>query len=172
MSRIIDVRKLAALDLNFHEARFVLIEFAGAVVLAGGLGGLALRSSLSGPGHPVFWEIGVGVLLASIALNYLPLLIYAVVLIRSGTARQEVAAELDQAERSSVGMRPSSSCSLCRSPSWCSRWCRRSDACAGFLGSARPDDDPDPRHVELGERFAEEIFKECEGEFGTKWWRR
>lgn len=100
MSRIIDVRKLAALDLNFHEARFVLIEFAGAVVLAGGLGGLALRSSLSGPGHPVFWEIGVGVLLASIALNYLPLLIYAVVLIRSGTARQEVAAELDQAERS------------------------------------------------------------------------
>jgi len=30
---------------------------------------------------------------------------------------------------------------------------------------------PIPRHVELGERFAEEIFKECEGEFGTKWWR-
>lgn len=100
MNRIIDVRKLAALDLIFHGPRFVLVEFGGALVLAGGLAALAPRSGLSGPGHPVLWEIALGVVLASIALNYLPLLIYAAALIRSGTARQEVAPEMEQAQRS------------------------------------------------------------------------
>jgi len=100
VNRIIDVRKLAALDLIFHGPRVVLIEFAGAAVLAGGLAALSLRTGLSGPGHPVLWEIALGVILASIAVNYLPLLIYAAVLIRSGTARQEVAPELEQAQLS------------------------------------------------------------------------
>ena len=100
MNRIIDVRKLAALDLILHGPRFVLIEFGGAVVLAGGLGALSLRAGLAAPGHPVLWEIALGVVLASIAANYVPLLVYAVALIRSGTARQQVAPELEQAHRS------------------------------------------------------------------------
>jgi hypothetical protein len=98
---MIDVRKLAALDLVFHGPLFVLIEFGGALVVAGGLGALSLRSGLSGPGHPVVWEIIVGAALASVALNYLPLLIHAVALVRSGTAREEVAAELEEAKSSS-----------------------------------------------------------------------
>jgi hypothetical protein len=98
MNRLISVRKLAALDLVLHGPRFVLIEFAGAVVLTGGLGMLSLRSGLSGPNHPVVWEIALGAVLASIALNYVPLLIHAVALIRSGTARQAVGVELAQAQ--------------------------------------------------------------------------
>ncbi len=96
----ISIRKLAALDLVFHGPRFVLIEFGGAVVLTVALAVLSLRSALSGPGRPVIWEIVLGVLLASIGANYLPLLVSAVSLIRSGTAREEVAVELEQAGRS------------------------------------------------------------------------
>jgi hypothetical protein len=31
---------------------------------------------------------------------------------------------------------------------------------------------PVPRHRELGERLAEDIFKECESVLGKGWWRR
>lgn len=96
----INIRKLAALDLVFHGPRFVLIEFGGAVVLTAGLAALSLRSALSGPGQPVVWEVVLAVLLASIGANYLPLLISAVSLIRAGTAREEVALELDQGRQS------------------------------------------------------------------------
>jgi hypothetical protein len=44
------------------------------------------------------WEIVLGGVLAAIGVNYVPLLIYAIALIRAGTARYEVAHELEQAE--------------------------------------------------------------------------
>ncbi|MEV0066913.1 MULTISPECIES: hypothetical protein [unclassified Amycolatopsis] len=31
---------------------------------------------------------------------------------------------------------------------------------------------PIPRHTELGEVFAVDIFKECEGILGKGWWRK
>lgn len=31
---------------------------------------------------------------------------------------------------------------------------------------------PVPRHAEVGEQLAEEIFKECEPELGRRWWKR
>jgi hypothetical protein len=31
---------------------------------------------------------------------------------------------------------------------------------------------PIPRHTEIGNRMAETIFKELEGELGKGWWRR
>ena len=31
---------------------------------------------------------------------------------------------------------------------------------------------PIPRHKELGEDLAVEIFKECQGAFGKGWWRQ
>ncbi|RZS44908.1 hypothetical protein EV193_101789 [Herbihabitans rhizosphaerae] len=31
---------------------------------------------------------------------------------------------------------------------------------------------PIPRHSELGETFAVEIFKECEGVLGKGWWKK
>lgn len=92
-----NIRKLAALDLVFHGPRFVLVEFGGAVVLTIVLAALSLRSAFSGPGQPIFWEIALAALLASIGANYLPLLIHATSLVRSGTAREEVAVELENA---------------------------------------------------------------------------
>lgn len=96
---MISIRKLAALDLVFHGPRFVLIEFGGAVALTGALAAVSLRSALTGRGHPVVWEFVFGTLLAGIGANYLPLLISAISLIRKGTARQEVAAELEQSRQ-------------------------------------------------------------------------
>lgn len=96
INSLISIRKLAALDLVFHGPRFVLIEFGGAVLLTGGLAALSLRSGLAAPGHPVLWQIAFAVVLASIGLNYVPLLIYTITLIRSGNARKEVAVELEQ----------------------------------------------------------------------------
>jgi len=78
----------------------VLIEFAGAAALAGALAGLSLLSGLFGPGHPVLAEIVLGGVLSSIAVNYVPLLVYTVVLIRAGTAHQEVAPELEHSQHS------------------------------------------------------------------------
>ncbi|HEX7262791.1 MAG TPA: hypothetical protein VF383_01310 [Candidatus Dormibacteraeota bacterium] len=97
---LISIRKLAALDLVFHGPRFVLIEFGGAVVLTFGLAVLSLRAAFSHPGEPVIWEIVLGILLASIGANYLPLLVHAASLIRSGTAREEVKNELEQSKLS------------------------------------------------------------------------
>jgi hypothetical protein len=96
---LISIRKLAALDLVFHGPRFVLIEFGGAVALTGTLAALSLRSALTGPGHRVGWEFVFGALLAGIGANYLPLLISAISLVRTGTAREEVAVELEQAQQ-------------------------------------------------------------------------
>ena len=33
-------------------------------------------------------------------------------------------------------------------------------------------DVPIPRHTEIGERLAETVFKQLEGELGKDWWRR
>lgn len=30
---------------------------------------------------------------------------------------------------------------------------------------------PIPRHSEIGDRFAQEVFKECEPRLGSRWWR-
>ena len=30
---------------------------------------------------------------------------------------------------------------------------------------------PVPRHTEIGEGLAEQIFKECESELGRRWWK-
>lgn len=97
---VINIRKLAALDLVFHGPRFVLVEFGGAVVLTIVLAALSLRSAFLGHGQPIVWEVVLAGLLASIGANYLPLLIHAISLVRSGTAREEVAVELENASLS------------------------------------------------------------------------
>ncbi len=30
---------------------------------------------------------------------------------------------------------------------------------------------PIPRHSEIGDRFAQELFTECEPKLGSRWWR-
>jgi hypothetical protein len=88
--RVMEVRKLAALDLIFHGPRFVLVEFAGALLLSAALGALSLRAGLTG-GQVVAWQVTLGLCLVGIGLNYVPLVVHAVALIRSGDARQMVA---------------------------------------------------------------------------------
>jgi len=92
--RWINIRKMAALDIVFHGSRFVLAEFAFAIILCVALGVFSLINILRGPDHPLF-TILFGLLVLSIALNYMPLLIYAVAIIRRGSAQQEVAFELE-----------------------------------------------------------------------------
>lgn len=93
--RWINVRKLVALDLAFRGTWFILIEFAFAVALGVALGVFVLVRTL-GVGAPSLFGIIVGLLLLGVGLNYVPLLIYAIVIVRRKSARAEVAAELAQ----------------------------------------------------------------------------
>lgn len=90
----INVRKLAALDMALHGARFILAEFALGVALcgAGGVWILA-RGDRSAP------TLLLGVVLLSAALNYVPLLLHAIALARGGDPRAEVTRELEQRNR-------------------------------------------------------------------------
>ncbi|GCE21248.1 hypothetical protein [Dictyobacter kobayashii] len=90
----INIRKLAALDLVFHGSRFILAEFALGVFLCSGFGIFSLFAFFNNPGHPLFMMI-IGLVLAWIALNYVPLLLYAISIVRHESARQEVAFELE-----------------------------------------------------------------------------
>ena len=91
---IINIRKLVALDLVFHGSRFILAEFAGAVIACGSFGALSLVAFIRSPNHSVF-SLLIGLVLCWIALNYVPLLLYAIDIVRRKSAQQEVAFELE-----------------------------------------------------------------------------
>lgn len=95
---IINIRKLAALDIAFHGPKLILGEFAFGVILPASLGVLSVRAGFSGA-HVNLWYSLLGCCLLCIALNYLPLLLYAISIARRGSAQEEVAFELAQKER-------------------------------------------------------------------------
>jgi hypothetical protein len=79
--RLINIRKLVALDITLHSPRFILIEF--------------------GVGTPVIILVGLWIMLTSTVfilglyllltgINYMPALLYAIVLAGSGSAKIEV----------------------------------------------------------------------------------
>jgi hypothetical protein len=73
---MVNLRKLAAVELSFLNRTFVLLEYAFAVILLCGIGLLGVINSR---GHSLFmWY------LLSTGVNYVPLLYYALVLMRSG----------------------------------------------------------------------------------------
>ena len=84
---MIDIRMLAALDIAFLGPRVILIEFTAGVLLPIALGSLTLAraGSLSGT---LF-----GVYLITLGINYVPLMIYAVSIVRAGSASAEIADE-------------------------------------------------------------------------------
>ena len=90
----INIRKLAALDMVFHGPRLILAEFALGVVgcAAGGVFSLSLFFRTTS--HPLFAAI-LGFALSWIALNYVPLLFYAISIMRRKSAELEVAFELE-----------------------------------------------------------------------------
>ncbi len=92
--RWISVRKLAALDIVLHGARVIIAEFTLSVLL-GGIGGIfSLRAFLRDPSHPLAALVWASIF-SWIALNYLPLLLYALDIVRHNSAQQEVAFELE-----------------------------------------------------------------------------
>jgi hypothetical protein len=92
---VINIRKLAALDIAFHGPKFILIEFALGVFGCAALGLFSMYFGLfHGPNHSQFAVI-MGCFLLWVALNYVPLLIYAISIVRHNSAHQEVAYELE-----------------------------------------------------------------------------
>jgi hypothetical protein len=90
---MISIRKLAAVDMAAFGARLILAEYALGVVLPFILGLLSLRYGLAG-WPQTRWQAGVGVWLISIAGNYIPMFIYALLIARAGTVRLEGQPEL------------------------------------------------------------------------------
>ncbi len=92
--KLINVRKLAALDVHFHGSRFVLIEFTVGVVLCAALGVWFVISGLyTGAQRSVSLAV-FGIIMIGIAVNYLSLFLYAVAVIRQHSAQSEVLREL------------------------------------------------------------------------------
>ncbi len=90
----INIRKLAALDIVFHGVKLILAEFAVAVGVSGFLGVFSLVAFFRNPEHPFAMEMP-GFILTYIALNYLPLMLYAISIMRKRSAEREVAFELE-----------------------------------------------------------------------------
>jgi hypothetical protein len=97
--RIINVRKLAALDIVFHGPKFILIEFGLGVIGCAALGLFSIYFGLfHGPNHSLFTTI-LGCFLLWVSLNYVPLFLYAISIVRRKSAHQEVAFELEHKDR-------------------------------------------------------------------------
>ncbi len=91
---LINIRKLAALDIVFHGPILILAEFFLAVVLCGLFGAFSLFAFFRNPDHPLFMAI-TGFFLSWLAVNYVPLLLYAISIVRGKSAQVEVAFELE-----------------------------------------------------------------------------
>ena len=95
-ARPITVRKLVAVDIVLHGYWFILTECAVAIALGTALG-LWISYSAFSAGHavsPIRLVLGVYFLCA--AINYVPLLLYAITIAHHNSARDEVAAELSE----------------------------------------------------------------------------
>jgi hypothetical protein len=95
---MINIRKLAALDMVFHSPKLILVEFALGVFGSAAFALVVAYPGLSG-GHFAFEQILAICYALFIALNYAPLLLYAISIMRRGSAQEEVAFELAHKER-------------------------------------------------------------------------
>ena len=91
---LMNIRKLAALDIAFHGPRLILAEFALAIIICGTLGALSLSFFFRTSDHPLFAGM-IGLALSWIALNYIPLFLHALSLVKRQSAKLEVASELE-----------------------------------------------------------------------------
>ena len=81
VERLILVKKLVALDITLHGNRFILAEFGIGTPVIFGVGFWLTASNAS-------FILGLYLLLTGV--NYVPLLAYAVMIARAGTAKTEV----------------------------------------------------------------------------------
>jgi hypothetical protein len=95
---VINIRKLAALDIAFHGPTFILAEFAFGVFASAALG-LWLMYTGFFAAHFNPWSSLMGCYLLFAALNYVPLFLYAISIVRRRSAEEEVAFELAHKKR-------------------------------------------------------------------------
>ena len=84
--RFINVRKLVSLDITLHGPRFIMAEYG---IGTPGVLALGLLVAKTGP-------LILGLYLMATGANYVPLLAYAILAVRSGTARQDVDDDLSR----------------------------------------------------------------------------
>jgi hypothetical protein len=89
---VINVRKLAAIDLYFLGPKIVLAEFGLGVAAMLALGILSVQAGLL-RSHAL-WQIALGVYLLLLGINYIPMLCCAIDIARGGTAAAELGEEL------------------------------------------------------------------------------
>lgn len=92
--RMINVRKLAALDIALHGALLILAEFGAAIAIGTALGVWLISAAFSARQGADVFRLVVGTYFLCIAINYVPLLLYGIAIARRKSARQEAAAEL------------------------------------------------------------------------------
>lgn len=95
---MIDIRKLAAMDMALHGTRLITAEYAIGVLFPLVLGLSSIRSILVAGGR-IGWQVFAVAWLIGIAVNYVPLVIYAVIIWRAGTAQEEGQPEFARARR-------------------------------------------------------------------------
>jgi hypothetical protein len=88
--RVLNPRKLAAIDLVFPGPKTIISEFTFAVLFSPALGVFVLIR-----GHRTATQIVLGCYLICVGLNYLPMLVYAVAINATKSARTELGNELD-----------------------------------------------------------------------------
>ncbi|MBV8674720.1 MAG: hypothetical protein JOZ33_14920 [Acidobacteriaceae bacterium] len=90
---MIQLRKLAALEVLFLGPKLVLAEYSCGVLFSAALGIFVLLR-----GHTA-WQTVLGIYLICIGLNYLPLFFHAVALRNPQTARDVIADELSDTRK-------------------------------------------------------------------------
>lgn len=98
---MINIRKLAALDMLLHGVRLIQAEFGIGILVPVMLGVRLLRAGWS-PAAKSGWDIGLGLWLIGMAANYVPLFIYTILIARAGTIQEEGQPELPQVKRYSL----------------------------------------------------------------------
>jgi hypothetical protein len=98
MPRLIEIRKLAAVDMAWLGPKVIVAEYASGVLLPLALGGFTLHSTFSSPNWQT-WQTLLGMWLVSMGANYVPLFLYAVSIARAGTVKVEGEPELPHARR-------------------------------------------------------------------------
>ncbi|HEY7417073.1 MAG TPA: hypothetical protein VH593_17940, partial [Ktedonobacteraceae bacterium] len=94
----ISIRKLAALDIVWHGYKLILAEFLLTVGLSSILAVFSFSFFIRTSTHPLFALI-LSLVFLWVALNYVPLLLYALHFASHKTAELEVAFELAHKER-------------------------------------------------------------------------
>lgn len=101
MPQLVQIRKLAALDMAWLGPKIIVAEYAFGILLPLALGVFTLHSTFSSS-HWLNWQTFLGLWLISIAANYLPLFLYAVSIARAGTVKTEGEPERPHARRYGV----------------------------------------------------------------------